>query len=50
MKQKIFQADIKSKNADTMIKEVEDKIEDAKKTIKMLEEKVRLIDSSGIDE
>jgi len=40
----------KSKNADTMIKEVEDKIEDAKKTIKMLEEKVRLIDSSGIDE
>ena len=40
----------KSTNADTMIREVEDKIDNAKKTIKMLEEKVRLIDQSGIDE
>ena len=40
----------KSPNADTMIREVEDKIESARKMIKMLEEKVRLIDQSGIDE
>jgi len=40
----------KSKNADTMIKEVEDKIENAKKMIKMLEEKVKMIDLSGLDE
>jgi hypothetical protein len=40
----------KSKNADTMIREVEDKIESAKKMIKMLEEKVKMIDQSGLDE
>ncbi|HVN58904.1 MAG TPA: DUF349 domain-containing protein [Bacteroidales bacterium] len=40
----------KSTNAETMIREVEDKIDNAKKTIKMLEEKVRLIDQSGLDE
>jgi hypothetical protein len=40
----------KSKNADAMIKEVEDKIDSAKKMIKMLEEKVKLIDQSGMDE
>ena len=40
----------KSKNADTMIREVEDKIESAKKLIKTLEEKVRMIDQSGLDD
>ena len=40
----------KSKNADTMIKEVEDKIDSAKKLIKTLEEKVKMIDSSGLDD
>ncbi|TAL71614.1 MAG: DUF349 domain-containing protein [Bacteroidetes bacterium] len=40
----------KSKNADTMIKEVEDKIENAKKMIKTLEEKVKMIDQSGLDD
>ena len=40
----------KSINADTMIREVEDKIESAKKMIKTLEEKVKMIDQSGIDE
>jgi len=40
----------KSKNADTMIKEVEEKIESAKKLIKTLEEKVKIIDSSGLDD
>ncbi|MBI5010088.1 MAG: hypothetical protein HZB98_10675, partial [Bacteroidia bacterium] len=40
----------KSKNADTMIREVEDKIENAKKLIKTLEEKVRMIDQSGLDD
>jgi hypothetical protein len=40
----------KSVNADTMIKEVEEKIENAKKMIKILEEKVKLIDQSGLDE
>jgi len=40
----------KSKNADTMIREVEEKIENAKKMIKTLEEKVKMIDQSGIDE
>jgi hypothetical protein len=40
----------KSKNADTMIREVEEKIESAKKMIKMLEEKVRMIDQSGLDD
>jgi hypothetical protein len=33
-----------------MIKEVQDKIENAKKMIKMLEEKVKMIDQSGMDE
>lgn len=40
----------KSPNAETLIREVQDKIENAKKTIRMLEEKVRLIDQSGLDE
>jgi hypothetical protein len=40
----------KSTNADKMIKEVEEKIADAKKNIKVLEEKVKLIDSSMSDE
>jgi len=40
----------KSSNADTMIREVEEKIENAKKTIKTLEEKVKMIDQSGLDD
>jgi hypothetical protein len=40
----------KSTNADTMIKEVEEKIESAKKLIKTLEEKVKMIDLSGLDD
>jgi len=40
----------KSTNADTMIREVEEKIDHAKKMIKTLEEKVRMIDQSGLDE
>jgi hypothetical protein len=40
----------KSKNADTMILEVEEKIDNAKKMIKMLEEKVKMIDQSGLDD
>jgi hypothetical protein len=40
----------KSTNADTMIREVEEKIENAKKMIKTLEEKVRMIDQSGLDD
>lgn len=40
----------KSPNADTMIKEVQEKIENAKRMIKTLEEKVRMIDQSGIDD
>jgi hypothetical protein len=40
----------KSSNADTMIKEVEEKIESAKKMIKILEEKVKMIDQSGLDD
>jgi archaellum component FlaC len=36
----------KSAKADTMIKEVEEKIAEARKNIKLLEEKVKLIDSS----
>lgn len=40
----------KSSNAELMIREVESKIEDAKKTIEMLEEKVRMIDQSGFDD
>jgi hypothetical protein len=40
----------KSTNADTMIREVEEKIESAKKMIKTLEEKVKMIDQSGLDD
>ncbi|MBN2666309.1 MAG: DUF349 domain-containing protein [Bacteroidales bacterium] len=40
----------KSTNAETMIREVQNKIESAKKMIKTLEEKVRMIDQSGLDE
>jgi len=40
----------KSANADTMIREVEEKIDSAKKMIKILEEKVKMIDQSGMDE
>jgi hypothetical protein len=40
----------KSTKADTMIKEVEEKIESAKKLIKTLEEKVKMIDQSGLDD
>lgn len=40
----------KSTNADTMIKEVEEKIVNAKKLIKTLEEKVKMIDQSGLDD
>jgi hypothetical protein len=40
----------KSTNAETMIREVEDKIENAKKLIKTLEEKVKMIDQSGLDD
>ena len=40
----------KSSNADTMIREVEEKIENARKTIKTLEEKIKMIDLSGLDE
>jgi hypothetical protein len=40
----------KSASADTMIKEVEEKIENAKKLIKTLEEKVKMIDQSGLDD
>lgn len=40
----------KSPNADTMIKEVQEKIENAKKMIKTLEEKVKMIDQSGLDD
>jgi hypothetical protein len=40
----------KSTKADTMIKEVEEKIDNAKKLIKTLEEKVKIIDQSGLDE
>jgi len=40
----------KSTNADTMIREVEEKIVNAKKMIKTLEEKVKMIDQSGLDE
>jgi len=40
----------KSPNAETMIKEVEEKIKNAKKTIKTLEEKVKLIDQINIEE
>jgi len=40
----------KSSNADSMIREVQDKIENARKMIKTLEEKVRMIDQSGLDD
>jgi hypothetical protein len=40
----------KSSNANTMIKEVEEKIENAKRMIKTLEEKIKMIDQSGLDE
>jgi hypothetical protein len=40
----------KSANADTMIREVEEKIDNAKKLIKTLEEKVKMIDQSGLDD
>jgi hypothetical protein len=40
----------KSTNADAMIREVEEKIENAKKLIKTLEEKVKMIDQSGLDD
>ena len=40
----------KSSSAESMIQEVMDKIENAKNTIQILEEKVRLIDKSGLDE
>jgi hypothetical protein len=40
----------KSTNADTMIKEVREKIDNAKKMIKTLEEKVKMIDQSGLDD
>jgi hypothetical protein len=40
----------KSSNADTMIREVEEKIENARRMIKTLEEKVKMIDQSGLDE
>jgi hypothetical protein len=33
-----------------MIREVEEKIENAKKMIRTLEEKVKMIDQSGLDE
>ncbi len=40
----------KSSKADNMIREVEEKIENAKKMIKILEEKVKMIDQSGLDD
>ncbi len=40
----------KSKNAESMISEVKEKIENAKKTIRILEEKVKMIDHTGLDE
>jgi hypothetical protein len=40
----------KSVSADNLIREVEEKIENAKKMIKTLEEKVKMIDQSGLDD
>ncbi len=40
----------KSKNAESLIQEVNDKIENARNTIQVLEEKVRMIDQSGLDD
>ena len=39
----------KSASAEAMIKDVQDKIDDAKNTILLLEEKIRIIDRSGLD-
>jgi len=39
----------KSSNADSMIQEVQSKIDNARKSIELLEEKIRLIDESGIN-
>ncbi|MEA1885683.1 MAG: DUF349 domain-containing protein [Bacteroidota bacterium] len=39
----------KSSSAESMIQEVQSKIDNAKKTIEVLEEKINLIDKSGID-
>jgi len=39
----------KSSSAESMIQEVQSKIDNAKKTIEVLEEKIRLIDQSGLD-
>lgn len=40
----------KSKTAESMISEVKEKIENARKTIRILEEKVKMIDLTGLDE
>lgn len=40
----------KSKNADILVRDFEEKIAEAKKNLKALEEKVRIIDRSGLDE
>jgi len=40
----------KSSNAEALIAEVQDKIDNARKTIEILEEKINLIDQSGIDD
>jgi 3-methyladenine DNA glycosylase Tag len=40
----------KSKTAESLISEVEEKIENAKKTIRILEEKVKMIDLTGLDD
>lgn len=40
----------KSASAEAMIKDVQDKIDDAKNTILLLEEKIRIIDRSGLDD
>ncbi len=39
----------KSSNAESMIQEVQSKIDNARKSIELLEEKIRLIDESGIN-
>ncbi|MBM3420916.1 MAG: DUF349 domain-containing protein, partial [Bacteroidetes bacterium] len=40
----------KSKTAESMISEVREKIDNARKTIRILEEKVKMIDLTGLDE
>jgi hypothetical protein len=40
----------KSSKAENMIREVEEKIDNAKKMIKIMEEKVKMIDQSGLDD